>query len=147
MFFAELHPLLVHFPVGLLVSGALFELYGGLRGDEVVKTAGAFNVRLGFWCAWPVLAVGLLGVMHLEVPAGAKPILGYHILGAFLSVGLFLAVMLLGRFGKRPAMKVLRGLFLATGLASVLVTGYMGGELVHRHGLPAFQEGAENTSR
>lgn len=147
IFFARLHPLIVHFPVGLLVSGALFEIYGGLRGDEVVKAAGRFNVRLGFWCVWPVLAVGLLGLMGIEVPDRAKPFLGYHILAAFLSAGLFIAVLLIGRFGKSRLMKGLRFLFLAAGLASVLATGYFGGELAHRYGLPEPQAGAGNTSR
>jgi len=145
MFFAKLHPLLVHFPVGLLVSGALFELYGGMRGDEVVKTAGRFNVRLGFYCIWPVLAVGLIAVINLEVPLKAKPFLGYHMLAAFTSVAVFIAVMLIGRFGKGRAMGLIRSMLLLAGLLSVLGTGYLGGELVHRHGLP--QAALANTSR
>jgi len=147
MFFARLHPLIVHFPVGLLVSGALFELYGGLRGDEVVKTAGRFNVRLGFWCAWPVLAVGLLGAAAIEAPEAARPFLGYHALAAFLSAGLFTSVLLIGRFGRKPLWAALRYLFLAAGLACVLATGYLGGELAHRYGLPDPQAAGGNTSR
>jgi uncharacterized membrane protein len=145
MVFAKLHPLLVHFPVGLLVSGALFELYGGMRGDEVVKTAGRFNVRLGFYFVWPVLAVGLIAAINLDVPVKAKPFLGYHMLGAFSSAVMFIAVMLIGRFGKSHAMGLIRSVLLGAGLFSVLATGYFGGELVHRHGLP--QAALENTSR
>ena len=60
MFFAKLHPLLVHFPVGLFVSGALFELYGNFRGEKTVAEAGAFNVWFGFWCSLPVALIGFL---------------------------------------------------------------------------------------
>jgi uncharacterized membrane protein len=42
MFFAKLHPLIVHFPVGLLVSGALFEIYGKVGKEEAVRVAGRF---------------------------------------------------------------------------------------------------------
>ena len=46
IFFAKLHPLIVHFPVALLTSGVVFEIYGSLKKDEVVETAGRFNTRL-----------------------------------------------------------------------------------------------------
>jgi len=136
MFFAKLHPLIVHFPVGLLVSGALFEMYGKLTGEESSATAGWFNVRLGFWCALVAMAVGLLGILSLEVLPKFKPYLGYHILSAFTTVALFLMVLILGRFGKKTWTKIAYHLFLFMGLISVLATGYFGGELVHRFGLP-----------
>ena len=40
MLFAKLHPLLVHFPVGLLVSGAVFEIFGKIWKDETAAAAG-----------------------------------------------------------------------------------------------------------
>ena len=92
-----------------------------------------------------MLAVGLVAAINLEVPEKAKPFLGYHMLGAFTSAAIFIAVMLIGRFGKGQAMSLLRSLLLAAGLLGVLGTGYLGGELVHRHGLP--QAALENTSR
>ena len=67
MFFAKLHPLLVHFPIGLLVTGTLFELYGNFRGEKIVAKAGSFNIKFGFWCSIPVAAIGFLGLMSLEL--------------------------------------------------------------------------------
>ena len=135
MFFAKLHPLLVHFPAGLLVSGVVFELYGKIRGDETVATAGWFNTRLGFWCALPVMTVGLLGVLALDAPEKSKVFLGYHILSAFSTGLLFLAVLILGRFRGRRWGAVVYHLFLLFGLAAILSTGFFGGELVHRFGI------------
>ena len=132
MFFAKLHPLLVHFPVGLLVSGAMFELYGNFRGEETVSAAGAFNVRFGFWCALPVVIVGILGAMAIEVRDEFRPFLGWHILSAFATVILFLGVLLLNRFRDRTWGKATYHLFLMMGLGAVLSAGFFGGELVHR---------------
>ncbi|KMP11338.1 hypothetical protein UR09_03515 [Candidatus Nitromaritima sp. SCGC AAA799-A02] len=136
MIFAKLHPLLVHFPVGLLVSGALFELYGNLRGEKTVAEAGSFNVRFGFWCSLPVLVVGILGVMSIETRDEFKPFLARHILFAFSTVILFLGVVLLSRFRERTWGKAAYHIFLVMGLFAVLGTGFFGGELVHRFHLP-----------
>ena len=86
MFFAKLHPLLVHFPVGLLVSGTLFELYGNFRGEKIVAKAGAFNVRFGFWCSLPVALVGFLGVMSIELKNEFKPFVANHMFFTFSTV-------------------------------------------------------------
>ena len=48
MNFSKLHPFLVHFPMGLLVSGVLFEFYGKLAKEKVATTTGKINIRLGF---------------------------------------------------------------------------------------------------
>lgn len=134
MFFAKLHPLLVHFPVGLLVSGALFEIYGKLRKEEAVRVAGRFNVRLGFWCALPVMGVGFLGTLGLRDTKKFGEFLGNHILGVFFTLLFFLMALLISRFGKGGWRRVYF-VFLGLGLLSVLATGYFGGELVHRFGV------------
>jgi len=135
MFFAKLHPLIVHFPVGLLVSGALFEVYGKLRKEEAVRVAGWFNVRLGFWCALVVMAVGFLGMLSLENTEKFKSFLGNHILFAFSTVLIFLSALLISRFVKGRWGGVLYYVLLLLGLVSALATGYCGGELVHRFGV------------
>ncbi|GJL78667.1 MAG: hypothetical protein NPINA01_16560 [Nitrospinaceae bacterium] len=134
MFFAKLHPLIVHFPVGLLVSGALFEIYGKVGKEEVVRTAGRFNVRLGFWCALPVMGVGFLGMLSLKDTEKFETFLGNHILSVFSTLIFFLLALLISRFAKGRFQGVYY-FFLGMGLLSVLATGYFGGELVHRFGV------------
>ncbi len=134
-FFAKLHPMIVHFPVGLLVSGVVFELYGAFRKDEVVGTAGRFNIRFGFWCLFPVLLVGFLGMLSLENTEKFRDFLGSHLKFAFTSAGVFILAMLVSRYIQKPWGRVLYLLIIATGGVCILTTGYYGGELVHRFGV------------
>ena len=134
MFFAKLHPLIVHFPVGLLVSGALFEIYGRVGKEEVVRVAGRFNVRLGFWCALPVVVVGFLGMLSLQDTKKFETFLGNHILSVFATLGFFSLALLISRFGK-GRFQGMYYVFLGLGLLSILATGYFGGEMVHRFGV------------
>lgn len=137
MFFAKLHPLIVHFPVALLTSGVVFEVYGSLRKDEVVTTAGRFNTRLGFWCIFPVLLVGFLGMLSLGNTEKFKDFLSDHLRFAFLTAATFLIAMVVSRYFRSRLGRVVYFLALAAGLVCVLRTGYYGGELVHRFNLPA----------
>jgi uncharacterized membrane protein len=134
MFFAKLHPMIVHFPVGLLVSGALFEIFGQVAKEEVVRTAGRFNVRLGFLCAFPVLAVGFLGMLGLENTEKFQKFLSNHLLAAFATVIFFFFALLISRYGG-GRFRLGYYFFLVLGLVSVLATGFFGGELVHRFGV------------
>ena len=136
MLAAKLHPLLVHFPVGLLVSGALFELYGSLRGEKFVAQAGAFNVRFGFWCSLPVTVIGFLGLMSIELKDEFKPFVVNHMFFALSTVVIFFAIILLSRFRNKIWGKVLHYCLLVAGLCAVISAGFYGGELVHRFNLP-----------
>ena len=141
MFFAKLHPLLVHFPIGLLVSGTLFELYGNFRGERVVAKAGSFNIKFGFWCSIPVAVIGFLGLMSLELKDEVKPFIANHLLFTLSTIAIFFFVILLSRFKDKTWGKALYHFLLMIGLFTVLNAGFYGGELVHRFNLPA---GTEN---
>jgi len=137
MFFAKLHPLLVHFPIGLLVTGTLFELYGNFRGEKIVAKAGSFNIKLGFWCSIPVAVIGFFGLMSLELKDEFKPFVAKHLLFAFSTIIIFFCVILLSRFRYKTWCNVLHHFLLMVGLFTVLNAGFYGGELVHRFNLPA----------
>ena len=141
MFFAKLHPLLVHFPVGLLVSGTLFELYGNFRGEKTVAKAGAFNVRFGFWCSLPVAMVGFLGLMSIELKDEFKPFIANHLIFTLSTIVIFSGAMFLSRFREKIWGKAIYYCLLVAGLCAVLSAGYYGGEIVYRFDLPT---GLEN---
>ena len=136
MFFAKLHPLLVHFPIGLLVTGTLFELYGNFRGEKIVAKAGSFNIKLGFWCSIPVAVIGFFGLMSLELKDEFKPFIAKHLLFAFSTIIIFSCIILLSRFRYKTWCNVLHHFLLIAGLFTVLNAGFYGGELVHRFNLP-----------
>ena len=137
MFFAKLHPLLVHFPIGLLVTGTLFELYGNFRGEKIVAKAGSFNIKIGFWCSIPVAVIGFFGLMSLELKDEFKPFVAKHLLFTFSTIIIFFCVILLSRFRYKTWCNVLHHFLLMVGLFTILNAGFYGGELVHRFNLPA----------
>ena len=150
MVFAQLHPMLVPFAVALLVTGVVFEYYGKLQNEESARTAGGFNIRLGLAFAAVAVAVGFLGVIGIgdifseadlrvgpEVKIQMRKFLSYHILFACSTVVIFILALVAARYRKKKWGQVLYFSLLGIGLATVLATGYYGGELVHRFGLPA----------
>ena len=148
--FAQLHPMLVPFAVALLVTGVVFEYYGKFQNEESARTAGGLNIRLGLAFAAVAVVVGFLGVIGIgdifseadprvspEVKIHMRKFLSYHILFACSTVVIFILALVAARYRKKKWGQVLYFSLLGVGLASVLATGYCGGELVHRFGLPA----------
>ncbi len=127
--------MIVHFPVGLLTSGVVFEIYGALQKDEVVATAGRFNIRFGLSCLLPVFGVGFLGMLSLENTEKIREFLSSHLQFAFISTVVFISAVLVSRYFKKTWGKILYLLIIAMGGVCILTTGYFGGELVHRFGV------------
>ena len=150
VFFAQLHPMLVPFAVALLATGVVFEYYGKLQNEESARTAGGLNIRLGLAFAVVAVVVGFLGVIGIgdifseadprvspEIKIHMRKFLSYHILFACSTVVIFTLALVAARFRTKKWGAILYFSLLGVGLAAVLATGYCGGELVHRFGLPS----------
>jgi len=150
MIFAQIHPMIVPFAVALLVVGVIFEFYGLLQKEESARIAGGFNIRLGLAFAVVAVILGFLGVISIadlfsetdprlsvEVKTQLSIFLSYHILFACSSVLIFILALIAWRYRQKTIGQIVYFSLLGIGLVTVLATGYFGGELVHRFGLPS----------
>lgn len=150
MAFAQIHPMLVPFAVALLVMGVIFEVYGKLQNEESARTAGGFNIRMGLVFALVAAVIGFMGVigigdifseadprLSLEVKTRMRKFLSYHVLFACSTIVVFVLALIAARYRKKKLGEIIYFSLLGVGLAAVLATGYCGGELVHRFGLPS----------
>ena len=141
-----LHPTVVHFAIGLLFTGVLFDVLGLWRSSEKLLFAGYWNTVAGALAAVVAVATGYLS----ESALGAHDEIGGALLPfhrIFSWVGTLLA---LGLAGARLAMKgyvrpKLRTLYLSAALLMatlVFVSGALGGALVYAYGLGVSPAGA-----
>ena len=135
MFFAKLHPLLVHFPMALLFSGAFFQLFGSLQRETVIQEAGTFNIRLGFLTLPVIMAVGGFAILELQVNGLADYFLASHIRYAFGTLFIFAIYLSIQQFRGKIWAEAANYFLLLAGLITVFLTGFFGGELVHRFGI------------
>lgn len=130
-----IHPMLIVFPLGLLVTAVIFDVVRMVTGD------GTF-AAVAFWCIAAGMVGGLLAAIFglvdwLNIPAGtrAKTIGMWHGIGNVAVVALFAVSWLLRRGDPAlvPSTLAFVLALVAVGLGSV--TGWLGGELVDRLGV------------
>ena len=118
------HPMVVHFPLALVVTAALFLLSARLLRREsyvaTLATVGTWNLCLGAFAALLALATGLAATVGLHAGVAAHQSLSAHVKWAIFTT---LALVLLA----------------AT--AALIVTGYHGGQNVYRHGIGVITTG------
>jgi uncharacterized membrane protein len=135
------HPLVVHFPLALiLIATPLLLAARLLRSDARASTAatvGTWNLCLGALAALFALATGLGAVLDLDVNAAARQAISLHMKWAMFST---LALVLLAVWrgagtapGSRPSWVFMIVLLAAT--AALAVTGYRGGQNVYEFGV------------
>ena len=129
-----IHPMLIPFPLGLLITSVIFDIIRLLTGN------GTFS-EVAFWMIIAGIVGGLLAAVFglidfLAIPAGtrAKQIGLYHGVGNVVVVGFFLASWFL-RLGAPANPSTLALILSFLGVALGGVTGWLGGELVDRLGV------------
>jgi len=136
----EFHPILVHFPIVLLIFGLLFDLLSVVfRKEACLSKAGFWLLLAGTITAVPTVLAGILFTAFLTGDAGDLKV--KH--ETFALITLCLAVVTSGfRIYLVSAKKENTGLkwpalilYILTA-ACVSVTGFLGGTLVYRHMMP-----------
>ena len=135
------HPIVVHFPLGLVMTGALLLLAARILRQErhaaTLATVGSWNLCLGAFAALVALATGLAATLHLQVGPAAHQAISLHMRWAmFTTLALLLLAVWRGAGSaqeSRPSWIFIVILLAAT--AALVVTGYRGGQNVYRHGV------------
>ena len=143
------HPLIVHFPLALAITGALFLLAARLlKRESYVATmaiVGTWNLCLGACAALFALATGLAATLRLEASAAAHQAISTHLKWAlFTTLALILLAVWRGAGtaqSSRPTWLFIVVLWAATGALSV--TGYYGSQNVYRYGVGVTRDSAQ----
>lgn len=137
----EWHPIAVHFPLALTVTGviALTAARASIleRHAATLHLLGTWNLCLGAIGALFALGTGLAAVVSVELGTAARAAVALHVKWAiFTSAALVLLAVWRGAGAdprSRPSVFFMLLLWAVT--AALVVTGYHGGENVYRFGV------------
>jgi uncharacterized membrane protein len=135
------HPLVVHFPIALVLSATALLLAARLLRNEslagTIATVGTWNLCLGTVAALFALATGLGAVLDLDVSIAVRQAISQHLKWA-MSTTLLLVLLAVWRGAgsasrSRPSWIFLIVLIAAS--AALTFTGYRGGKNVFEYGV------------
>jgi uncharacterized membrane protein len=142
----NIHPVVVHFPIALFLTGFVLDAIGYLFQRETLKRAGLILIVLGALGALAAMLTGQFAEESVEerLSGAGKRVLDTHedlgkltayLLLAVAALRLILATSWLNRWrwaaGAALAIYLIAGI---VGAGALTATGYYGGELVYRYG-------------
>ena len=135
LFGHPVHPMLVVFPLGLLVTAVIFDLLYLIFDNRLLPTASYYMIAAGVLGGLLAAIFGFIDWLALPNASRAKNIGLWHGIGNVVIVLLFTGSWLLRRDNVDfvPDSPALMLSFAGTALA--LITAWIGGELVYRLGV------------
>lgn len=138
----NLHPLVVHFPIGLLVAAALFDFLGLFAGPRpFLRQVALLLYVIGAGATFGVYYSGMQAADSVFLPTEANALLHDHSdLGAWTMwyFASYALIRLALSFGKAVRVSGIRFILFVLGLGGVglmVYTAHRGAELVFRHGV------------
>jgi uncharacterized membrane protein len=134
-----LHPLMVTVPIGSWVAAVIFDIVAFAGDDPAAFTTGArWLYGIGVLGALVAAVLGLLDFTRLTPGTRARKIATIHLVLNLVAVAIFTAAWLVHVGSDDPSVV---GLVLGIiGLCGLAVSGFLGGELVFRHGVRVSDE-------
>lgn len=133
--------MVVHFPLALVVTAALFlvgaRLLRPARYTETLATVGTWNLCLGSIAALFAIATGLAAVIDLHVGVTARQAISLHVKWAIFTtlVLVLLAVWRGAGAAQESRPSWLFTLLLVAATAALIMTGYRGGQNVYQYAI------------
>jgi uncharacterized membrane protein len=134
-----IHPMLVHLPIGALLTATLLTIFAWRRADMLLARAVPAVLVIGLLGALPAIASGLYDAWRqLTGPEIARSdprllISNLHALATLASCAVYWRVWLQQRRRPEEPAAVLRGHLAAAGL--LIIGGWLGGRLVYEFGM------------
>jgi uncharacterized membrane protein len=135
LFGHAIHPILIVFPLGLLVVALVFDVLYMITGDITFGVVSFWNIAVGVVAGLLAAIFGFIDWQAIPSNTRAKSIGQWHAIGNVLVIVLF-AVSWIIRLNSPDYMPgIFAFLLVLVGGAVSLVSGWLGGELVDRLGV------------
>src|SRR5512138_2070131 len=129
------HPMLVVFPIGLLATSLFMDILYLITGNTLLTTASYYMIAAGIIGGLLAAIFGFIDWMGLPGDSRAKRIGGWHGIGNFVIVVLFIISWFLRRGDPNFVPGGFALILSFVGILMALVTAWIGGELVYRLGV------------
>ncbi|MGZ8247713.1 DUF2231 domain-containing protein [Methylomagnum sp.] len=136
-----IHPILVAFPLGLFATAAVFDVIYLISGRAMTETVAYWMIVSGIIGGLVASPFGLIDWLAIPQNTRAKAIGLLHGVGNALVLLLFIGSWMLRRNAPLDGPGVWAHLLSFAGVGLVMLTGWLGGELVDRLGV-GVDEGA-----
>ncbi|HEX2995825.1 MAG TPA: DUF2231 domain-containing protein [Anaerolineales bacterium] len=129
------HPMLIVFPIGLLATSLFMDILYLITGNILLTTASYYMIAAGIIGGLLAAIFGFIDWLGLPGDSRAKRIGGWHGIGNFVIVVLFIISWLLRRGDPNFVPGGFALILSFVGILMALVTAWIGGELVYRLGV------------
>lgn len=134
----NLHPILVHFTIGLFVIAVIFDILAYFTGRKSLEQAGWWNLVCAAAFSIATVVTGLSAgnsVLHAEQ---AQEFIKLHKTLGLVTMGIIVLLTIWRSLSRTELPKRFRVIYLSLGIAglgTILTGGYFGGEMVYRFGV------------
>jgi uncharacterized membrane protein len=125
----SLHPLIVHFPIGLFLFGVLLEVLGMRKKNEALRQAAFWNLAGGALTGLASVPTGFIAALRIPYELTPGTPVFNHLIGGVLATILMVIVVAWRRKSAPETGAYLTTLLLAAAL--VVAAGHYGGALVY----------------
>lgn len=136
----SIHQMLVVFPMGLLMATIIFDIIRGISGNPIWSHSAWWMMAVGGLLGLVAAVFGAIDWLAIPDASRAKKVGVYHAGANVFALLLFLVSWLL-RIPNPGTPSALAIIFSAVGVGVLLVSGWLGGELLNRLGV-GVEEGA-----
>lgn len=138
-----LHPLLVHFPIALLIGAFAMDVLGLLLKEDELRTSAFPTLILAVLGAIAALVTGHMahdGLENLAISADLNELIEHHELAATITLGCAIAALAVRIFAEHRnevdgAVGYVAMALLCLATLGVGATGYLGGKIVFDYGV------------